>query len=189
MRKPFVLLTVTALTALAALSSPWTARAGTLLALDLPALVAQSDYVVVANAQSEASRHDKGAIVTDVTLKVITSLKGAAKPGDTLIATHLGGAVDRVGLRVPGAAKFKLGQGAVVFLRRAEASKDLNVTGMSQGLMPIVGQGDSATVTPSESDATLMQRDADGKLVEVHRSTQPRLLRELLTEIEQLVKH
>src|ERR1700742_2568523 len=80
------------------------ARAATLIALDLPELVRTSDYVVVANALNESSRYSDKLIVTDVELRVITSMKGSAKPGETLVATHLGGAVDRVGLKVPGAA-------------------------------------------------------------------------------------
>jgi hypothetical protein len=53
---------------------------------------------VVGNAQKPSARYDDGIIVTDVELRVVTTLKGATKPGETLIVTHLGGAVDRVGL-------------------------------------------------------------------------------------------
>jgi hypothetical protein len=159
------------------------AHASTLIALDLPTLVRDSDYVVVANAEREASRYQDKLIVTDTTLRVITSLKGSAKPGSTLVATHLGGSVDRIGLRVPGAARFKLGASAIVFLRRS--GQDLNVTGMSQGVMPIGGSGSSAQVLPGGTGATLMQRGADGSLTEKNDAA-PRALTDVLAEIERL---
>jgi hypothetical protein len=160
-------------------------RAATLIALDLAELVHTSDYVVVANALNESSRYANKLIVTDVELRVITSMKGTAKPGDTLVATHLGGAVDRVGLTVPGAATFKLGQSAIVFL--SKAGEDLNVTGMSQGVMPIVGnQVQTGGVEPG---TTLMQRDAKGALVEAPaKGVERRGLDAVVAEIEQLAK-
>jgi hypothetical protein len=161
------------------------AAASSLIALDLPGLVEQSDYIVVGNAQSQASRFVDGAIVTDVTLKVIASLKGPSHPGELLTVTHLGGAVGKVGLKVPGAASFKLGQGAVVFLRRA--GKDLNVTGMSQGVMSISGARGKEEAESSTAGATLMQRNAEGQLVPTEPAPQKRALSQLLAEIEQLV--
>lgn len=165
--------------------APWQpARATSLIALDLPELVRQSDYVVVANTLRESSRYADKLIVTDFELKVITSLKGAAKPGSTLVATELGGAVDRVGLNVPGAAKFSIGKSALVFLRRAEGSSELRVTGMSQGVMPIVG---NEVQTGSATGATLMQRDPKGALVEApHKEAQRQPLSSLVAEIERL---
>jgi hypothetical protein len=163
------------------------AHAATLIALDLPELVRTSDYVVVANALNESSRYADKLIVTDVELRVITSMKGSAKPGETLVATHLGGAVDRIGLRVPGAASFKIGQSAIVFLRRAPGGGDLNVTGMSQGVMPILGNAvQTGGVAPG---TTLMQRDAKGVLVEAPaKAAESKPLSDLITQIEELAK-
>lgn len=164
-----------------------TARAATLIALELPELVRTSDYVVVANAQNESSRYADKLIVTDVELRVITSMKGSAKPGDTLVATHLGGAVDRIGLRVPGAASFKIGESAIVFLRKAPGGTDLNVTGMSQGVMPVVGnQVQTGAVAPG---TTLMQKDANGVLVEAPaKAVKMQSLDAVIAQIEQLAK-
>src|SRR5689334_4623195 len=105
------------------------ARAAVLMSLDLPQLVEQSDLVVVGSAQKQSSRYVDKLIVTDVSLAVSMSLKGPAKPGEIVTVTHLGGSVGEVGLQVPGAAAFKLGERVVVFLRRVP-SGDLNVTGM-----------------------------------------------------------
>lgn len=166
-----------------------TAQAAVLMSLDLPALVEQSDVVVIANAVKQSSRYVDKLIVTDVTLKVIAGLKGTAAPGELLTVTHLGGAVGDVGLRVPGAATFRLGQSAVVFLRRAPGG-DLNVTGMSQGVMPISGQGTGQQVESSTHGAALMQRNANGQLVEKEKdaASSPRALSDLIAEIEQLVR-
>ena len=103
--------------------------------------------------------------------------------------THASQTARPVGLSVPGAAHFKLGQSAIVFLRRAQGSHELNVTGMSQGVMPISGTGDAAQIEPSPGGATLMQRDANGAFVEAPAKTQttrPKLSA-TITEIERLV--
>ena len=188
MRKLPLVLALTCLLPLPlALSS--SARAAVLMALDLRQLVEQSDYVVVAKAVDESSRYENTLIVTDVTLEIVTSLKGPARPGSSLTATHLGGAVGEIGLHVPGAASFTLGESAVVFLRHAKRGAALNVTGMSQGVMPVLGTGSDATVESAGSGATLMQRDATGAMVEM--PTQParkRVLSDLLAEIDQLVR-
>lgn len=161
------------------------AHAAVLMALDLPALVEQSDLVIVANAQKQSSRYVDKLIVTDVTLKVISKLKGATKAGELVTVTHLGGAVGDIGLNVPGAASFKLGESAVVFLRRVP-SGEWNVTGMSQGVLPISGQGVEQQVTLGGSDSALMERDGEGRLMEKPAAA-PRGLPGLLSEIERLV--
>lgn len=168
------------LAAPAGLSAP--AQAAVLIALDLPELVEQSDLIVVASAQKHSSRYVNKLIVTDVTLDVSRTLKGTSRPGEPVIVTHLGGAVGDVGLSVPGAAQFKLGERVLVFLRRAP-SGDWNVTGMSQGVMKIDGQ----EVMPGGTGAELMERDQEGRLVEL-KPQRPRPLPDLLSEIEQLVR-
>jgi hypothetical protein len=86
---------------------------------------------------------------------------------------------------VPGAAQFKLGESAIVFLRRA--GENLNVTGMSQGVLPIRGNGSSAQVLPGGNGATLMQRAPDGTLTEKPtQAAAPRSLSDMLAEIERL---
>ncbi len=165
-------------------------RAATLLALDLGALVKQADYIVLANAQAESSRYrtQDRLIVTDVQLKVVEALKGDARPGGTLVATRLGGAVGSIGLSVPGEASFALGNSAIVFLRKATQAKELYVVGMSQGVLPIDGEGPSARVLPGGAGATLMQKGDDGKLSaapDAMLTAQP--LKDVLARIAQLV--
>jgi hypothetical protein len=165
-----------------ALVAPAPAHAAVLIALDLPALVEQSDLIVVASAHKQSSRYVSKLIVTDVTLKVSSILKGTTKPGEPVVVTHLGGAVGDVGLNVPGAASFKLGESAVVFLRRVP-SGEWNVTGMSQGIMQI----NDEQVLPGASGAELMERDQEGRLVDLKTPRAPRALPQLLSEIQRLV--
>jgi hypothetical protein len=162
------------------------AHAGTLIALQLSDLVAQSDLIVVARAESESSRYQQGLIVSDVSLHVITSLKGASKPGSDLVVTHLGGSVGQVGLQVPGAAHFDLGVNVLVFLRRS-AQGDLNVTGMSQGVLPIDSSGPTAQVTMGSGDAALMQRDDNGAFRPAPKQVTQRPLDSVMSEIQQLL--
>jgi hypothetical protein len=164
------------------------ASAATLLAADLAQLVRMSDYVVLAKAESRASRKQEssGLIVTDVQLRVQNGLKGSAKPGDVLTATLLGGSIGDVGLHVPGEAHIPGDRGVIVFLRRA-SNGELNVSGMSQGVMSITGQGSSAMVMPAAPDAALVQPDDTGKLQAAPEALpSPQPLGTLLQQIRQL---
>jgi len=148
--------------------------------MDLPALVEQSDLIVVGSASKQSSRYVNKLIVTDVTLAVSSTLKGSVK--ESVVVTHLGGSVGEVGLNVPGAAAFKLGENVVVFLRRVP-SGDWNVTGMSQGIMKISGE----EVLPGGVGAELMERDPEGRLRELKKPAAARPLPDLLGEIRRLV--
>jgi hypothetical protein len=63
----------------------------------------------------------------------------------------------------------------------------LNVTGMSQGVMPIKGEGADQQVMPGGRGAELMQRGGDGRLVEKPaQAQQPRGLSDMISEIQRL---
>jgi hypothetical protein len=174
-----------ALSLLSLLAVP-AARAGTLIALQLSDLVAQSDLIVVARAQGESSRYERGLIVSDVSLRVVSSLKGASKPGTDLVVTHLGGSIGQVSLQVPGAAHFDLNQSALVFLRR-DNQAELHVTGMSQGILPIDDSGAVAQVTMGGGDAALMQRDVNGAFKPAPAAPIRRPLASVMSEVQQLL--
>lgn len=167
------------------------ARAATVLALSLPELVREADEIVIARAVAQSSRYratEPHMIVTDVELRVVDSLKGKARAGQSLVATHLGGAVGKLGLRVPGEASFPSDRSVIVFLEKNAKLGELNVVGMSQGVLPIVGEGASAEVLPAGGDTRLMRRDEEGRLREgTEALTAPRTLRELVAEIRRLV--
>ncbi|HEX7477147.1 MAG TPA: hypothetical protein VF331_05035 [Polyangiales bacterium] len=164
-------------------------RAATVLALDLAALVRQSDEIVIARAEGERSHYRPDRlIVTDVKLRVLDALKGKAHVGDVLVATRLGGSVDGIGLAVPGEASFPSDRSAIVFLRHVDATGELQAVGMSQGVLPIEGDGATATVMPGGAGAALVQRADDGKLVSAPDALlHPQTLRSVLGQIQKLV--
>jgi hypothetical protein len=193
LRPAALLLSATCFAAVTAAVLSSQVQAATLLALSLPELVSASDQVVVARAVAQSSRYREGGdrvIVTDVELRVVESLKGSAKPGATLVVTHLGGAVGNLGLNVPGEARFPQDRSVIVFLERSPKSSDLHelhVVGMSQGVLPIVGDGQSAQVLPANGDGQLLSRDSEGKLRPGKQAlTAPRPLRDLIAEIRRL---
>jgi hypothetical protein len=164
------------------------ASAATLLAADLAQLVHMSDFVVLAKAESRASRKQasSGLIVTDVKLRVQLPLKGTVKAGETLTATLLGGTIGDVGLHVPGEAHIPDDRGAIVFLRRT-SNGELNVSGMGQGVLSITGQGNAAVVMPAAPDAALVQPDDTGKLQSAPQAVpSPQPLATLLQRIRDL---
>jgi hypothetical protein len=165
-----------------------TASAATLLAADLAQLVKMSDYVVLAKAESRACRKQEssGLIVTDVKLRVLTGLKGGSKPGEALTATLLGGSIGEVGLHVPGEASIPEDRSAIVFLRKTTGG-ELNVSGMSQGVLSIAGQGSAAMVMPAAPDAALVEPNDQGKLQSAPQALlSPQPLATVLAQIRQL---
>jgi hypothetical protein len=186
--KRFVVLLSSAL-AVALLLSPG-ARASVSRALSLAELVSSADHIVLARAGQRHSRwhHNGKLIVTDVSLRVESALKGDARPGETLTATVLGGKLEGLGLQVPGAASFETGARAIVFLYQSEPSGDLRVVGMSQGVLPLREQDGATMVIPGGSGAALMQQDDSGALRPAPDALAvPRPMLDVVDEIRRLV--
>lgn len=165
------------------------ARASVMLALDLAELVDLSDQIVVARAHGQQSRWHAGGrlIVTDVRLVVETALKGPATPGQSLVATRLGGRLEKLALRVPGSASFVLGQRVLVFLYRVP-SGDLRVVGMSQGVLAVELQQGVLSVLPGAAEQALLGWQVDGSLAAAPDAMlHPRPLVDVLAEIRRLV--
>jgi hypothetical protein len=114
-----------------------TVQATMMLPLDLRALTARADRVVLGTVESQTSRWTPGhdAIYTEVTLRVARSYKGAAHPGDALVVRREGGSVDGIGMRVYGAASFEVGEEALVFVEQRGAASW--VVGMAQGKLRV----------------------------------------------------
>lgn len=178
-----------ALGALATLLIVPHARASVVQALSLAELVAQSEHIVVALPGERQSRATGRLFVTDVSVRVLQSLKGDSKPGEMLVATLLGGVVDGVGLKVPGEASLPEGRKVIVFLQPSKKSGDLHVVGMSQGVMAIEARKGADFVKPSAGHAALMQRSETGALKPgAPALTSEIALPDLLTQIIGLVK-
>jgi len=179
----------TAAVALLAVALACPARAAVVLKLELPQLVARSRHIVVATALGEISHwQSDGRIVTDTTLRVEQTLKGDFKAGQQVVVTSLGGSVGKLGMHVEGSPRFRRGRSAIVFLRELPERGELQVVGMSQGVIQIDGEAGQLVVIPGGDDLALVQRDANGELREAGQpAIQSGPLDDLLAEIRRLV--
>lgn len=109
------------------------ARATTLLALDLKALTDASEVVARGKVLGQRARwtQDHARIITDVELDFTQVLKGELAPGKATVMVQ-GGVVGDIGQRVEGVPSFEAGEDVVVFLEKRGAGRFV-VTGMAQG--------------------------------------------------------
>lgn len=109
------------------------ATATIVLAMELPALTAQAERIVVADVLSvrAAWNADRTRITTTVELGVIEAWKGDAAAGRRIAVVQPGGAADDIETIVHGMPRWTAGERAVVFLRGAAAAS--HVVGMAQG--------------------------------------------------------
>ncbi|MEZ4433625.1 MAG: hypothetical protein R3F65_14550 [bacterium] len=140
----------------AALIPPTTAAAATVRRLELPDLVRLADLIVLATVQAtEPTRRGK-RIVTRATLLPETTLKGT--PPDPLVVEVPGGVIGGIGQKVPGAARFDVGEQVIVFLEASAPDAPLAVVGMAQGKLRVVpgldGARLAATSTTSASSTS-----------------------------------
>jgi hypothetical protein len=142
MRSALILALVLSLTATAA-------RASVVVPLALDELVDASEHVALVRVEYQAARWstDHSVIYTDVTLRVLSPMKGGAAAGSLLTVRREGGVVGNIGLRVHGAAGFTEGEEAVVFLERRGAA--LWTVGMAQGKMRVTTVGGARVATRS----------------------------------------
>jgi hypothetical protein len=166
-------------------------QASVVQALSLEELTHKAEVIVLGTATERQSRYgiDGKLIVTDVSMKVDTTLKGDVKAGQTLIATVLGGRIDDVALQVPGEANLPVGQRVIAFLYHSPASGDLRVVGMAQGVLALTQKNSTTMVLPGGGGAALMAPDAQGQMHDAQPAlTQPMPLGELLAKIRGYVK-
>jgi hypothetical protein len=163
------------------------AHASLVEALDLPALVAESEQVFVGRVVSEASRYDaRGQIVTDTTFQVEETLKGDRAPGAAIVVRRLGGVVDDIGMRVAGEASFTVGESVLLFGARFRAGGALRTVGMAQGAIRIVEKNGERWA--QSSGVTAVRRDVRGHLKSAAPAVPtPRRLADLLDEVRSLV--
>lgn len=190
-RPPRVARRVSVVGSFAALAATWLAMpsgadASVVLALDLDALVAQSDEIVVAEVLSQNASWTGRRIETEVRLRVDETLHGRSTRGGTIAVRRLGGNVGDIGMRVEGEPSFVVGQRMLLFLRRAYGV--LRVVGMSQGAMRIV-PGEPAMVEPGGAGLSLMRRSATGALTDADPASLPqaRPLDEMLDDVRSAI--
>jgi hypothetical protein len=137
------------------------ATASLVRALDLPALVAEADQIVVGDVLSVHAAWDlqHRTIHTTVEVTVRESWKGSPPSEGRITLRQLGGTVGDIEMKVHGLARFEKGERTLLFLRRAQ------VVGMSQGKRNLrwENQGKRWMVDSTHSDGAV-SLDARGKL-------------------------
>jgi hypothetical protein len=123
-----------------------TGWATTVVRMDLPSLVQESDSIVQGQVESVVAQWDeqKKTIFTYVSIRVREPLKG--EPGQTVLIRQIGGKVGAMNLSILGMPSFRTGEEVILFLKHnPEAS--YHVVGLSQGKYEIAS--DSAIANTS----------------------------------------
>ncbi len=144
------------------LVAPVLATATTLLALDLPALTRASGTVVRGRVVSTQARWtaDHSRIITDTTLEVAETLKGA--PAKTVVVMQPGGEVGDVGQHVEGVARFQKDEEVVVFLE-ARGTERFTLSGMAQGRFKVERAADGTVRARQDQCADLYLVDRQSR--------------------------
>jgi hypothetical protein len=125
-----------ALFVLATLAPP--ARASLLLAMDLPALAARADHVVVGEVRAVTSAwsSDHRRIYTRIDVDVVETWRTSGPRSMARVSIYQpGGAVDDIQMIVPGMPRFSVKERAVLFLR--DEPERATVVGGTLGMLPV----------------------------------------------------
>jgi hypothetical protein len=147
---------------LASLLLPSLAAASLVEAIDLAAMTAQADRIVVAQVLSAESEWDSShqTIHTRFQIKVEEVWKGSA--AERVVIVQPGGSVGDVEMRVHGMPEFSIGEKAVLFLAGKSASR---VVGMSQGKRSLRWDGTAKRwMAEAAESSSVVRRDYQGRL-------------------------
>ncbi|MEM1181952.1 MAG: hypothetical protein AAGM22_26635 [Acidobacteriota bacterium] len=162
-----------------ALANP-SAEASTLIRMGQDKLATTNQTVVIARAETAQSywNADGSLIFTDVTIKVLEVIKGAAAGGEMTVTT-VGGTVGDITNLVVGAASLTAGRPYLLFLSPADlpgAPGVLAVRDMAQGAFDIymnksgkliaVSQAGDEHMVPDEFGLTTAPGGSDGLLLD-----------------------
>lgn len=148
MRKPGWVLLV--------LASVGVARGETMLEMPLKSVVGASQLAVhgrVIEARSRWGDEKRSTIWTDYVVRIQEALKGTA-PGDTVVVTQQGGALEGVVLQVGSNPDLRVGDEVVLMLTRADFLKGMargdnrpkyTIVGVAQGTYYVTRERDKAT--------------------------------------------
>jgi hypothetical protein len=149
------------------LASP-SARATVLVQLSTRQLAEQAEVVTRGKVLGQQVVEDGGRLWTESTLRVLEPLKGRARRGQTLVLRQPGGERGRIGMRVAGVARFRVGEEVLVFATGA-GSVQIPV-GMCQGKFEIIRSGGQARIRRDLTGAGLVRFAPDGKVHLEHRT-------------------
>jgi hypothetical protein len=162
------------------------AHASTAVALSLDDLVQKSEVIVVANVVSKSSRWEGGHIVTYTTISVDVPVAGGPKSSDAIVVRTLGGTVGTIGQKTFGEAVLPPGGKFLLFLHAADATGARSVTGMEQGVFPVVvGTDKQPHIGPLPTTLDLVPpKKATG--VPARAATEGRLVQDVLADVKAL---
>ncbi len=118
---------------------PIRAESAVVLKLPLEKMVSSASMIIRGKVIKKYSVWDKKdrRIYTYITLEIIEKYKGKVK-GKTVTIRQLGGKVGNIGMMVPGAPKFKLGEESILFLHARKDQTYPMIMGLSYGKYRIV---------------------------------------------------
>lgn len=146
-------------TALAVILFASIASASQVLHQSLRELTLGSNDIVIGQVEGTRARWDDShrRIVTEVTIQVSESLKGA--PAERLTLTQLGGDLDGFRYAVPGSPQFRPGEEALLFVWR-DARGRAQVNGLAQGKFDISTDAATGERTIQRTQEGLRVREA-----------------------------
>jgi hypothetical protein len=178
--KTLAMAVVACVLAQAAAAPEPSARASSMVRMDLEALGNGAEHILVGTVEKKESRLSPGGetIVTDVTLDVERSLAGGPV-GDRFVVRHLGGEVGGLGQRIYGEASYQPGERVLVFtVGRSGAQFAL---GMAQGVFHVFNDAQGiARVEAHVADANVLGAPAPA-------TTGPRRLDEVIAQVQSLI--
>ena len=134
-----------------------TASAATVVKMDMPDLVAQSDAIVIAQVVEYSSQlEEDGRVYTTITFRTDEVLKG--QPGEEFTIRQVGGRDGDIATRAPGMPTFEEDEEVFLFLTHHQSTSV--VTGLSQGKFHIAIGPDDQTrfVVPQIHGIHLVER-------------------------------
>ena len=122
---------------------PFSAGASVILKMNTQQMTVLADQIVHGRVVKKVSQWDQKTrrIYTYTTLTILETLKGVTKRKEVTIR-QLGGSANGIGMRVPGAAKFQLGEEVVVFLEQKKPTIQ-QVMGMTYGKYTVLTNPDT----------------------------------------------
>ena len=131
------------------------AQASIVLKMSDQQLAQGATSIVHGKVVNKTSKWDKKhrRIYTFVTLSVLTMVKGKATQQE-IVVRQLGGEASRYGMRVPGTARFSLGEEVLVFLQKKATLAQPMVMGMAWGKFRVM--------TDPRTKQRLIERNLNG---------------------------
>jgi hypothetical protein len=165
------------------------AAASIIETMDLDALTAAADRIVVGEVVSVTSAWDRARrqILSTIDVQVAELWKGRAPGAGRVRIVQLGGTVDGIEMKVHGLARFRAGERAVLFLGDASTTSSF-VVGLGQGRRPLRFDAAARRWMADGGDRSAAVAFGPGGRLEHASPEAPLPLDELRTRVRRLVQ-